>query len=194
MAKRSVRRDATRLAHCAYKPPARSSELISVDLRAQTCATAIVNAVVGKKKGTRVRLYSLSAHRQNVGDRRRLRKNLRTNNGTSVRKSTQSSDGGALYPIRSSWRGRGGRRDRGGAYGAKSACARRLRMAHAASAGRQSGPCDTSTFRRSEKGCDRQEVDRAYSSHSTTVPVIWKKGRPTLVCQLWGDCEANKEQ
>jgi hypothetical protein len=25
------------------------------------------------------------------------------------------------------------------------------------------------------------------SSHSTTVPSIWKKGRPTDVCQFWGD-------
>ena len=27
----------------------------------------------------------------------------------------------------------------------------------------------------------------AHSSHSMTVPVIWKKGRPTLVCHDWGD-------
>ena len=30
------------------------------------------------------------------------------------------------------------------------------------------------------------ERGRVYSSHSTTVPWIWKKGRPAVVCQLWG--------
>ena len=25
------------------------------------------------------------------------------------------------------------------------------------------------------------------SSHSTTVPSIWKNGKPTVVCQFWGD-------
>ena len=28
---------------------------------------------------------------------------------------------------------------------------------------------------------------RGSGPHSTTVPSIWKKGRPTLVCQFWGD-------
>ena len=27
-----------------------------------------------------------------------------------------------------------------------------------------------------------------------TVPVIWRKGRPTLVCQLWGDCAKHKRR
>ena len=27
-----------------------------------------------------------------------------------------------------------------------------------------------------------------------TVPSIWKKGRPTLVCQFWGDCTTHASQ
>ena len=30
------------------------------------------------------------------------------------------------------------------------------------------------------------DLSTAYSSHSTTVPSIWKNGSPTLVCQFWG--------
>jgi len=26
------------------------------------------------------------------------------------------------------------------------------------------------------------------------VPSIWKKGRPTLVCQFWGDCATHKQE
>jgi len=26
------------------------------------------------------------------------------------------------------------------------------------------------------------------------VPSIWKKGRPTLVCQFWGDCATHKRK
>ena len=45
---------------------------------------------------------------------------------------------------------------------------------------------DGATVARRRDGSARAR-HAAHSSHSTTVPSIWKKGSPTEVCQFWGD-------
>jgi hypothetical protein len=35
----------------------------------------------------------------------------------------------------------------------------------------------------------KREMGRRSGAKFFTVPWIWKKGRPTVVCHDWGDCE-----